>query len=65
MELSRLFASGEAEWSEFRLTKAHGGRASFGRREASQQAWNVARFPRVVMLGLGCFEAAKLPQKRI
>ena len=35
--------------------EAHGGRASFGRREASQQAWIVARFPRVVMLGSECF----------
>ena len=34
---------------------SHGGRASFGQLEASQQAWIVARFPRVVMLGFKSF----------
>ena len=32
MELSRLFATGEAEWSEFRLTTARGLAASLERR---------------------------------
>ncbi len=35
---------------------SRGGRAVFGRHKASQsKAWIVARFPRVAMLGLGCF----------
>ena len=38
---------------------------AFGRCEASLQAWIVARFPRVAMLGLGCFCRGKAPSKTI